>query len=57
MEILFWVFFGIGIALAIALIPAVCIRKLRKQMIYLYINIGLSTCSLICSIINLAINY
>ena len=57
MEILFWIFFGIGIALAIALIPAVCIRKLREQMIYLYINIGLATCSLMCSIINLAINY
>lgn len=57
MVALFWIFFGIGIALAIAFIPAVCIRKLREQMIYLYINIGLATCSLICAIINLAINY
>lgn len=56
MVALFWIFFGIGIALAISLIPAVCIRKLREQMIYSYINIGLATCSLICSIISFAIN-
>lgn len=57
MKVLFWVFFGIGIALAITLIPAICIRKLRERMIYLYINIGLATCSLICAIINLVINH
>lgn len=55
MKILFWIFFGIAIALAIAIIPTLCIRKLRERMIYAYINIGLATCSLICAIINLVI--
>lgn len=57
MRILFWIIFAIGIAFAVAIIPTICIRKTREQFIYLYMNIGLAVCSLICSIINILIKY
>lgn len=55
MEILFWIFFGMGIALFIATITTICIRKTREKLIHLYFNMGCSLCAVVCATINLII--
>ena len=54
---LFWIVFGIAIMFAIATIVTMCIRKTRQQFIYIYLNMGLAVCAVICSVINLIIKY
>ena len=56
MRTLFWIFFGLGIALFIAAITTICIRKTREKFIHLYCNVGCSLCAVVCSTINLIIN-
>ena len=56
METLFWIFFGIGMALFVATITTISIKKTREKLIHIWCNIGLSICAVICSIINFIAN-
>lgn len=56
LEILFWIFFCLGVAFGVATITTICIRATKERFIYLIMLICMAICSFICSVIALIYN-